>query len=279
MLDDVVEVLACPHCGAELTRVERSLRCSGGHSFDLARQGYVSLLAARSRTGTGDTAEMVAARDDFLAAGHFEPIAERIAAQASEALTGGCVVDVGAGTGYYLARTLRELDGASGVALDVSKYACRRAAKAHPRIGAVVADAWQQLPVRDGAASVLLNVFAPRNPAEMHRVLRPEGRLVVVTPNSGHLGDLVSRLGLLNVDERKQERLSDQLGGRFEQLDRQVCEFRLAMGHREVEAVVGMGPSAWHSSRDSLRSRIEALPERVEVTASVTVSAYRRGEG
>ncbi|GAB3280127.1 putative RNA methyltransferase [Parasphingorhabdus pacifica] len=274
MLEDVAEVLACPYCGAELSIACRGLRCPAGHSFDLARHGYVSLLSGRSRTGTADTAAMVGAREGFLAAGHFAPIAEQVAARVRRAQHPGPVLDIGAGTGYYLARVLERLDEAAGVALDVSKYACRRSAKAHPRIGAVVSDAWQRLPVRDGSVSTVLNVFAPRNPAETHRVLRKDGLLVVVTPNAGHLGALVARLGLLSVDERKPQRLSDQLGSRFEPLDQHVCEFELSLGRDEVDALVAMGPSAWHST-DAVHERIAALPDRVEVTASVTVSAHR----
>jgi 23S rRNA (guanine745-N1)-methyltransferase len=277
VLDDVVDVLACPHCGigsvggTGLELVGASLRCPANHAFDIARQGYVSLLTGRARVG-GDTAAMVAARADFLDAGHFAPIASAVATAVPD--EPGCVVDVGAGTGYYLARVLEQRPEQVGVALDVSKFACRRAAKAHPRVGAVVADAWQALPVRTAAVSAVLNVFAPRNAAEMHRVLRPGGRLVVVTPNAEHLGDLVSTLGLLTVDERKQERLEDQLAERFRLVAREVCEFPLSLGAAETEAVVGMGPSARHATEEDLRSRIAELPKPVAATASVTVGVY-----
>lgn len=272
MLDDVVTVLACPHCGSGLDRAGNSLRCATNHVFDIARQGYVSLLAGKSRI-VGDTAAMVAARADFLSAGHYAPIADAVASAVSS--IEGCVVDVGAGTGYYLARALGESDRI-GVALDVSKYACRRAAKAHPRLGAVVADAWQTLPLRSEVASAVLNVFAPRNAAEMHRVLRPGGYLVVVVPNTDHLAGLVSALGLLGVDERKQERLTEQLAGRFDQVSEQTCEFPLSLGEAETEAVVAMGPSAWHATADDLRSRVAALPKPATPTASVTVITYQR---
>jgi SAM-dependent methyltransferase len=273
LLDDVVAVLACPHCGSSLDRAGNSLRCATNHVFDIARQGYVSLLSGKSRV-VGDTAAMVAARADFLSAGHYAPIADAVAAAVSD--VSGCVVDVGAGTGYYLARVLEGAPERIGVALDVSKYACRRAAKAHPRLGAVVADAWQTLPLRSGVASAVLNVFAPRNAAEMHRVLRPGGYLVVVVPNADHLADLVSALGLLGVDERKQERLTEQLAGRFDLVSEQTCEFPLSLGEAETEAVVAMGPSAWHATADDLRARVAALPKPVTPTASVTVAVHRR---
>ncbi|MCI2420122.1 methyltransferase domain-containing protein [Saccharopolyspora sp. K220] len=273
MLDDVVAVLACPHCGADLDRAGSTLRCATSHVFDIARQGYVSLLSGKSRTG-GDTAAMVAARADFLNAGHYAPIADAVAEAVSP--VEGCVVDLGAGTGYYLARVLAESPERVGVALDVSKYACRRAAKAHPRLGAVVADAWQPLPVQSEAASAVLNVFAPRNASEMHRVLRPGGYLVVVVPNSDHLAELVAELDLLKVDEHKQQRLTEQLADRFTPVSQQTCEFPLSLGEAETEAVVAMGPSAWHAETEDLRARIAALPKPVELTASVTVAVYQR---
>src|SRR5688572_20694208 len=119
----------------------------------------------------------------------------------------GCILDLGAGTGWYLARVLERLPGRQGLALDLSKHALRRAARAHPRIGAVACDAWAPLPLRDGVAALVLSVFAPRDGAEIARVLRPGGALVVVTPTDRHLEPLVSKLGLLTVDERKEERI------------------------------------------------------------------------
>ncbi|MBK0867186.1 methyltransferase domain-containing protein [Saccharopolyspora sp. HNM0986] len=275
MFNDVARLLACPHCGRGLQPAGRTLRCPANHSFDLARQGYVSLLGGRGAPGPGDTAEMVAARAGFLASGHYAPIAEALADVTAATHTGGPVLDVGAGTGHYLGRVLDALPGEIGVALDVSKYASRRAAKAHPRAAAVLADAWRTLPVRDAAFATALNVFAPRNAVETHRVLRPGGHLVVVTPNSGHLAELVSELDLLTVDERKQQRLREQLTDHFEPVRSRRCEFAMRLTAEEVAAVVGMGPNAWHST-ESLSARIAALPDSFPITGSVTVSVQRR---
>ena len=69
MLDEVIRYLECPYCGAGMADVGAALRCGRGHAFDIARQGYVSLLPAGAKGGGGDTAAMVRARADFLAAG------------------------------------------------------------------------------------------------------------------------------------------------------------------------------------------------------------------
>jgi 23S rRNA (guanine745-N1)-methyltransferase len=214
VLDDVVGNLHCPHCGNGLTRTGGSLRCSAGHSFDIARQGYVSLLQRGVAGGAGDTAAMVRARREFLGTGHFAPMAAALADAAAASVaarSSGCVVDVGAGTGYYLAAVLARLPRHAGVALDVSKHALRVAARAHRRIGAVGCDPWRPLPVTDSAADLLLNVFAPRDGAEFRRILRPDGRLLLVTPAADHLSELTQPLGLLHVDERKRDRLAGKL--------------------------------------------------------------------
>ncbi|QGK69617.1 methyltransferase domain-containing protein [Allosaccharopolyspora coralli] len=276
MLQSVVDVLACPHCGQGLAAAEGSLRCPVGHTFDLAKQGYVSLLAGAGTGIDGDDAAMVAARHEVLEAGHYTPVGEHVAREAARVTpAGGAVLDVGAGTGYYLREALAGCPDSPGVALDVSKYACRRAAKADPRIGAVLADAWRALPLLDGSVSTVLNVFAPRHAAEMARVLRPGGHLVVVTPEPRHLVSLVDRLGLITVDERKRQRLDEQLGDRFEPVTSSEVTFGLSLSLGEAEAVAAMGPSARHVAAAELRDRLAELPEPVETTAAVTATTYR----
>ncbi|HEV7646748.1 MAG TPA: 23S rRNA methyltransferase [Actinophytocola sp.] len=272
MLADVLPYLVCPHCGADLALAAAAVRCASGHGFDVARQGYVSLLSGKTPV-SGDSADMVAARAGFLDAGHYAPIARAIVAAAG--VGGGCVADLGAGTGHYLAAVLDAVPARVGLALEISKPALRRAARAHPRLGAVGCDAWGRLPVRTGSIPVALNVFAPRNPAELDRVLAPDGVLVVVAPTADHLAGLVAELGLLTVAPDKARRVAEQLAP-LEPSTQDTCEFELALSHAEVLSLVGMGPSAWHIGREALGERVAALPEPVRTTASVVVTTFRR---
>jgi len=280
VLADVVERLACPVCGETLALngEGKTLRCPAGHAFDVARQGYANLLPGNARPGTADTAEMVGARETFLRTGHFAPMAKAVAELITAALDavpgGGCVLDAGAGTGYYLSAVLDQPGDAVGIALDLSKYAARRAARAHPRIGAVVADLWRPLPVRTDAVDAVINVFAPRNAPEFHRVLRG-GLLVTVTPSQRHLGPLVETLGLVTVDEQKNERVDAAPGAHFTLETRRTLEYEATLDHAQTEALVGMGPSAHHVPADELRQRVARLPEPVTVPLSFVVSAFR----
>lgn len=276
-------ILRCPVCGAAFGQHGGSLRCPAGHTFDVARQGHVNLLPSVGPGAAADTAAMVDARARFLAAGHYAPIADAVAAAAASQrkrargsfdATAPVVLDVGAGTGYYLAAVLNRSPDAAGLALDLSPYAARRAARSHARAAAVVADVWRPLPVAAGSVDVVVDVFAPRNAAEFRRVLRPGGALVVVTPAPDHLGEIVEPLGLLTVDARKDERLDATLSGDFTVADRQVLRYRPRLSVADVELLVRMGPSAHHLGDDELRPALSALGEYLDVTIAVTVAVH-----
>ena len=271
-LDAVLPLLACPLCARSLSRMGDVVGCGSGHRFDVARQGYLTLLGPRSRTDTGDSADMVTARQQFLDAGHFEPMTRAIREVAGD----GPVLDLGAGTGHHLRAVLQGHPDRVGLAIDTSRYAARRAARAHPRAGSVVADAWSRLPVRDGCVGTLLSVFAPRDPAEIARILRPAGRAVVVTPTPGHLAELRPVSGLLAVDPDKAGRLRDAFAGPL--TPGPVTEVRQAMrlSRDDVDRLIRMGPSAYHVSDDRRRAAVAGLAEMTEVTLASTVSVFDR---
>ncbi|TDQ54461.1 putative RNA methyltransferase [Actinorugispora endophytica] len=277
MPPSVLAALACPHCGGGLGPAGNALGCAGGHSFDVAREGYANLLSGRPVAGGGDDREMVRARREFQEAGHYAPLAARLAEVAARHWPGGPVADIGAGTGYYLRAVLDALPGAEGLAADASKFALRRAARGHPRAGAVGCDAWRGLPLRRAAFGLLLNVFAPRNGPEFRRVLRADGALLVVTPAPGHLAELRGPLGLIAVDPRKDERLAAGLEPHLEPEHREDVAFGLRLTRPEAAALAGMTPSARHVAPGELRDRVAALPAGVEASAAFRLSVYRPG--
>lgn len=273
-------LLACPVCTGELTVAPdgAALHCVAGHSFDRARQGYVPLLPPGHRAPPGDSAEMVADRVAFLDAGHYAGVTDAVAdAVLRDGGPPRSLLDLGGGTGHHLAGVLHRLPDAAGVVLDSSRYAARRAARAHPRAAAVVADSWARLPVRDGVVDRVLVVFAPRNGPEIDRVLRPDGRLVVVTPTADHLGEIVGPLGLLRVDPDKATRLATSLEPHLERVGTTSFRAELALDRAAVATLVGMGPHARHLGRPALLDALSGLAEPVRVTVSVDVATYRPG--
>ncbi|SDN44116.1 23S rRNA m(1)G-748 methyltransferase [Klenkia soli] len=270
-----VALLACPVCGAGLAPDGAGLRCTAGHAFDRARQGHVTLLPPSGSPHDGDSAQMVADRVAFLAAGHYAGITATLADAVLADGPPRTVLDLGGGTGAHLAGVLDRAPDAVGVALDVSRYAARRAARAHPRAMAVVADTWAGIPVRDASVDRVLVVFAPRNGPETARVLHPAGRLVVVTPAAEHLGELVGPLGLLSVDPDKAGRLAGALEPHLVPVAAVTHRQVLSLGRDAVRVLVGMGPHARHLGEGALAAALAALPEPVTVTVAVDVGTYR----
>jgi 23S rRNA (guanine745-N1)-methyltransferase len=275
--DAVLDLLACPVCAGSLRFASDSsaLRCDAGHSFDRARQGYVPLLPPGHRAPSGDSAEMVADRVAFLDAGHYAGVTQALADAVMADGPPGTLLDLGGGTGHHLAGVLDRLPAAVGAVLDSSRYAARRAARAHPRAAAVVADTWARLPVRDGALDRVLVVFAPRNGPEIARVLRPDGALVVVSPATDHLGEIVGPLGLLRVDPDKAARLATSLEPHLRPVGTTSFRAELRLGRPDVATLVGMGPHARHIGRPALAAALGRLAEPVRATVAVDVTTYR----
>ena len=277
---EVLDLLRCPSCGQALELDGPGVSCPRGHRFDLARQGYLNLLQSR-QPRHADTAEMVAARERFLGGGHYRPLADGLADAVRSGLTAVrsvapgplSVLEAGAGTGWYLAALLDVLPG-RGVALDISAAAARRAARVHPRVAALVADTWQPLPLVDAGLDVVTSVFAPRNPGEFARVLRPDGVLAVVSPLPEHLVELRRALGLLGVGEDKQERLAEALTASFRPLAERSLVHRAGWSPAVVADLVGMGPNAFHLGPQQRAEQVARLADPTEVTVAVSVSTW-----
>lgn len=232
----------------------------------------MSLATGRGGPGTGDSAEMVMARDRFLGGGHYQPVASAVASAAGrlDSADPGLVLDLAGGTGYYLAAVLAALPERLGACVDLSAPALRRAARAHPRAAAIGADAWQALPFASGSAALVLSVFGPRNPGEIRRVLSPGGSLIVVTPGPDHLRELREALGLIGIDARKADRLADAYGAPVVS----PVRYSLSLGHPDVIDLAAMGPSARHIGAEDLAARVSSLPASVSVTVDVEVRAF-----
>lgn len=195
--------LACPLDGAALTRVEGSWRCPAGHGFDIARQGYTHLLPVQHKRSRdpGDSRDMVAARQRFLNAGFYAPIAASVSRLAlrshglSTAAGGEAplrCLDAGCGEGYYL----RQLAQAAGperalalLGLDISKWAVQAAARQQRQVRWVVGSN-ANLPVPDQRFDLLLCLFGFPVHSEFARVLRPGGHLLQVDAGPDHLREL-----------------------------------------------------------------------------------------
>lgn len=275
-------VLVCPICERPLSREDATYRCPAGHSFDVAREGYVNLLR---QPYPGDTREMLRARRAFLDAGHYRPLAEAVASRVVAHLAAirpdaAALLDTGCGEGYYTAAVdgaLRQRLPAARIdcyGLDVAKEAVRLAARRAPGATFVVGNVNDHLPFAGASLAVVLDVFAPRNPAEFARVLAPGGLLMVVIPGQGHLAEPRAALGLLEVEPDKERHVAAQLAAGFVLAEREALELSLRLSGADLANLVAMTPSARHVAPEAYdRARHMA---GFAATASFVLLAFRR---
>lgn len=289
MLKDIIDLLADPIDGTALRGAEEYTRLvsDSGHSYDVARQGYVTLAGGAGLQYTGDDAEMVRDRETFLSHGHYAPFVEAVTRNVHDVLDEADVADedpiavceIGAGTGYYLSHTLDAIQGSRGVGIDVSVPAAKHLAKCHPRVGAVVADAWSRLPLHDEALNAITVIFAPRNAAEFARVLKPGGQVVVLTADTGHLAELREPLGIIDVEKGKVERMIEQAAGHLRPVaEPELVEFTMKLDQSSIASQIGMSPSVRHIHPEVLTQRIAALPTQMTVTARAMITRLIRKE-
>jgi len=269
-----VDLLRCPRCGSAFAVIEGTLRCTQGHSFDIAKQGYANLTGA-AQPAHADSPAMVTARAELLDSGRYAALSDAMI----NTLPGdvSTVLDVGTGTGHYVAAALDARPGARAVGLDVSVAACRRAARAHPRLAVVTADAWAGLPVIDDSVDVVLSVFSPRNADEFARVLRSDGCVISVTPDPDHLSELRSTFGLLGVEDGKERRLADAFGrSGLITAEQQTIRRRDPWTADDAVRSIMMGPNAFHSRAEAVRAEAARLTWPRPVTISCVITRWTR---
>lgn len=185
----------CPVCGAALYRAERVWQCENRHSYDISKSGYVNLLPPKpAGKRHGDDRLMVDARAEFLARGYYDYLMDAVA-ELCLRLTPEtpCILDAGCGEGAYTRRIYDRLCAAGKkphlAGVDISTEAVRRAAKRLPE-GLFCAASTAHIPLMDGQADAVVNIFSPFLPGEFHRVMRQGGYLLRVFPLARHLWEL-----------------------------------------------------------------------------------------
>lgn len=264
-------VLTCPVCGETLHKNEKSYGCAKGHSFDIARQGYVNLLTSSQKhsANPGDTREQVLSRRSFLEAGFYAPISDALISEAKALGASGPVLDVGCGEGYYSARLASALN-AELVGLDISKEAVRFAAAKYKDALWLCATA-AHIPVADESAGIVTSLFALTLPREFCRVLRPGGLLFQVLAAEDHL------LGLKSIIypelKFKEKNTVPTLEG-FERIKSLPIRFSFTVEGQQVQNLFAMTPHMFRIGREGA-DRLRAT-EGLTDTASCVLNIYRR---
>ncbi|WP_251449315.1 putative RNA methyltransferase [Vermiculatibacterium agrestimuris] len=251
-------LFACPICGEGLCREAGRYACPGGHSFDIAREGYVNLLPANRQhsKAPGDDGEMTAARTRFLSGGWYSPLREALCALVERyAPERPALLDAGCGEGWYTA-ALAQVSAARGgrtAGVDLSKPAVKKAARQCPNGEIAVASVYH-LPLGDGSVDVLTDCFSPLGLEEFYRVLKPGGIFLYVVPGPRHLWELKSVL-YENPYENEEKR-EEYSGFRYIEVVPVETSFTLP-GPQAIADLYRMTPYCWKTPKEGARRLAE----------------------
>lgn len=272
------DALACPLDGCSLTPSEKTWQCENGHSFDVARQGYVHLLPVQKKRSLdpGDSKEMVAARQRFLSAGFYTKIAEAVSDLAIQSFLkegAGSVLDAGAGEGYYL-RHLANVAGNTELAMigvDISKWAVLAAAKQDKQTRWVVGSN-ANLPVLPESLDLVLCLFGFPVYSEFARVLKPGGQVIQVDAGADHLRELRE---IIYPELKPPGDAGSAAPEGFRQLDSTVVRFPLNLSDQACIAdLLAMTPHLYRATPEGLE-KAGAL-ESLEVTVDVVLKRLEK---
>ncbi|MCU4433110.1 methyltransferase domain-containing protein [Acinetobacter pittii] len=265
------QVLMCPVCRQSLNLTERTWRCEQGHSYDVAKQGYVNLHVVQHKhsKNPGDTPESVDARRAFLQGGYYQPLQQAVVALLKQ-LDVKAILDIGCGEGYYTSAMQQVVEQCVGV--DIAKNAVQRAAKLNTEVTWVVGTG-ATLPVLDHSMDACTSLFSPIPQTEIARVLKDDGYLIVVTPASEHLYAMREAL-FEQVNPHTPEKFVEQLQDLFELKQEQIIDAPFVLDQQALKNLIAMTPYAYKASPERRLQLEQQL--QLEVTASFQIYVFQK---
>jgi len=246
-------------CGLLLEPSDRRYVCPRGHSYDVARSGYLNLLQPQDRRSRspGDSKAAVRTRVGLLEKGVGRAILDGFVQRASELQLGvrPLVADLGSGTGDTLG-TLSRARPITPIGIDLSVFAADCAARRFPALTWVVANADRRLPLMDGDVDLVLSLHGRRNPSECARVLRPTGLLLIAVPAHD---DLVELRALIHGERLERDRAETLLAA-YEPAFRLLEHWSLRdRQHLAREALLDLLRITYRGERTSMSRRVAGL--------------------
>lgn len=262
----------CPLCQLPLKANPHGLACDNKHQFDRAKEGYFNLLPVQHKHSKvpGDSVEMVNARRNFLAQGHYQPLQQALIEQLSLVTAKAQILDLGCGEGYYTNAVSNQLNDSQVWGLDIAKAAIRYAAKRSQKANFSVASS-AKLPFADNFADIIYKVFAPINLDELKRVLKPEGTFISVVPGPKHLLELKQ---LIYSDPKYHK--PEALPNGFELIRQQQLSQQITLTKpQHIADLATMTPFTWKLKEEKKQQLING--GTFKISLDFTINIYQTG--
>lgn len=276
--------LVCPIDGKKLQPSDKQLVCENGHSFDIARQGYVNLLPVQHKRSKqpGDSKTMVLARTHLLNTGIYQPVADRLTQMVSRHIINDndcCLLDAGCGEGYYFDFLFNQLsqkkaeNNLSFIGLDISKNAIVQATKRNKQISWLVGTN-RQPPLEDESVDIILCMFGFFSAEGFYKVLKPGGKIIVVDPGAEHLKEL-REIIYAEVKKPGQSNSSQIDNAKFSLQCSENLQFKAEVSSNEqINYLLVMTPHFYRASKEGREAACKL--DNIDVTVDVVFSALEK---
>lgn len=277
--------LICPLCRAMLSRDDRRWCCPDGHSFDIAKEGYLHLLPVQKKKSRapGDDKQMVSSRSRFLNNGHYQRVSDAINLKARQLSLKQlsdtvAIIDAGCGEGYYSTRLHQSLQeqhiNTELIGVDISKPACRAAAKRSRSLQWLVASS-SDMPIADDSADIILSLFSPLPVKEFQRCLKADGQLIIASTGPQHLLEL--RELLYDSVDTSSLNTIDALAPEFSPMGNATENIQYTITLQDsssIQDLLAMTPHYWRASAVK-KSQLTTIKE-LSLSIDIRLNTYAR---
>lgn len=269
----------CPKCKEVLEKDGRNYHCKNGHTYDIAKTGYVNLLLDNQKhsKNPGDDKDMVISRKKFLEKDYYKGISDKVNEIILKYYSENSIsiLDIGCGEGYYTDNMKKFLNKEeienNIVGIDISKEAVISASKKNKDIDWIVASA-SNIPIEDESLDYIVCMFAKIIPEEKMRTLKKGGHLIIVSTGENHLEEMKK---VVYKEVRKDFYSPIEDLKIFEYIETVNCTYKTTIKENEsIKSLFNMTPYRWRSPREGIE-RLFSLDE-LEITVDVNIDIFKK---
>ncbi|WP_430308981.1 putative RNA methyltransferase [Rummeliibacillus pycnus] len=256
-------IFACPVCHEEMTVTEQCVvTCKNRHTFDIAKQGYVNFMTHPATSMYGK--DLFDARKEIIESGIYAPMHENVVELLKTFGQNLTILDTGCGEGSHLAMIKKQFEEITtniivGAGIDIAKEGIIAAGRNYEDLIWCVGDLAKS-PFQESSFDVILNILSPANYSEFERLLKPNGVVVKVVPQSGYLRQLRE---LFYADSDKESYSNDRTVERFKEHFSDVEVKRITqtvtIAPEMVSMLIYMTPMGWHQTADTSSNQVEEI--------------------
>lgn len=273
-------LFACPLCKTSMKVIDfKSLICLNHHTFDFAKQGYMNLMT--HSVNTKYSKGLFEARRKLITESVFyKPLSHAIAKIINEHQVNTeeiiSILDAGCGEGSHLSNICDivrsdSVESAVGVGIDISKEGIMIASKNYSNKIWAVADL-ANTPFKNKQFDVILNILSPSNYAEFNRLLKSDGIVIKIVPQSGYLKELREHLF---YKPEKQNYSNSEKVMRFKESFQFVESSRLSytmnLNKSSIEWLIQMTPLTWSTTEERIRSFLNKNSAQISVDLDILI--------